>query len=70
MATWKLLVGLVLLPTLYAFYSLIMFIVVLQTSLEVKYKLALPLMTWALLPFVSYASMRFGEIGFDILRYV
>ncbi|OBZ91192.1 hypothetical protein A0J61_00763 [Choanephora cucurbitarum] len=70
LATWKLLVGLVLLPTLYAFYSLIMFIVVLQTSLEVKYKLALPLMTWALLPFVSYASMRFGEIGFDILRSI
>ncbi|KAI8375139.1 hypothetical protein BD560DRAFT_349893 [Blakeslea trispora] len=70
LATWKLLVGLVLLPVLYAFYSLIMFVVVLQTNLEVKYKLALPLMTWALLPFVSYASLRFGEIGLDILRSI
>lgn len=68
LATWKILVGLVLLPTLYGFYSLIMFIVVMQTNLEFKYKLLLPLATWCLLPFVSYASLRFAEIGNDILR--
>lgn len=70
LATWKLLVGLVLLPTLYAFYSLIMFIVVLQTNLELRWKFILPLATWSLLPFVSYASLRFGEIGHDIFKYV
>ena len=68
LATWKLLVGLVLLPTLYGFYSLIMFIVVLQMDMEFKYKLLLPLATWSLLPFVSYASLRFGEIGADIFK--
>jgi glycerol-3-phosphate O-acyltransferase/dihydroxyacetone phosphate acyltransferase len=68
LATWKLLVGLVLLPTLYAFYSLIMFIFVLQTDLELKWKFILPLATWSLLPFVSYASLRFGEIGHDIFK--
>lgn len=68
LATWKLLVGLVLLPTLYALYSLIMFIVVLQTDIEFKWKLILPLATWSLLPFVSYASLRFGEIGNDIFK--
>lgn len=68
LATWKLLVGLVLLPTLYALYSLIMFVVVLQTDLELKWKFVLPLATWSLLPFVSYASLRFGEIGHDIFR--
>lgn len=62
--------GLVLLPTLYGLYSLIMFIVVLQTNLDFKYKLLLPLATWCLLPFVSYASLRFAEIGNDILRQV
>ncbi|RCI06909.1 hypothetical protein CU098_012907 [Rhizopus stolonifer] len=59
LATWKLLVGLVLLPTLYAFYSLIF-----------KWKLMLPLATWALLPFASYASLRFGEIGLDIFKSI
>lgn len=68
LATWKLLVGLVLLPTLYAFYSLIVFIIVLQMDMKLKWKLLLPLITWSLLPFVSYASLRFGEIGNDILR--
>ncbi|KAI9274439.1 hypothetical protein BDA99DRAFT_497485 [Phascolomyces articulosus] len=67
LATWKILVGLVLLPTLYAFYSFIMLIAVLQTSWDYQWKLLLPLATWVLLPFVSYASLRFGEIGLDIL---
>ncbi|KAI8145818.1 hypothetical protein BJV82DRAFT_602366 [Fennellomyces sp. T-0311] len=67
LATWKILVGLVLLPALYAFYSLIMLIAVFQTDWELRWKLVLPLATWVLLPFVSYASLRFGEIGFDIL---
>ncbi|KAI8381423.1 uncharacterized protein BYT42DRAFT_494763 [Radiomyces spectabilis] len=68
LATWKLLVGLVLLPTLYALYSFMMLIVVLRTSWDFKWKIILPLITWNMLPFVSYASLRFGEIGHDILR--
>lgn len=60
--------GLVLLPTLYAVYSLVALIFMLQTDYELKYKLLFPLAVWILLPFVSYASLRFGEIGFDVLR--
>ncbi|KAI9270869.1 hypothetical protein BY458DRAFT_456174 [Sporodiniella umbellata] len=70
LATWKLLVGLVLLPTLYGFYSFVVFIVLLQTELELKWKLIFPIFTWVFLPFVSYASLRFGEIGNDILRSI
>ncbi|KAI8641010.1 hypothetical protein BD408DRAFT_418933 [Parasitella parasitica] len=70
LATWKLLVGLVLLPTLYGFYSLIVFIAVLQTNFDTKWKLIFPLATWSLLPFVSYASLRFGEIGHDIFKSI
>ncbi|KAG1427590.1 hypothetical protein G6F58_000962 [Rhizopus delemar] len=70
LATWKLLMGLVLLPTLYACYSFMVFILTLQMDLELKWKLLLPIATWSLLPFVSYASLRFGEIGHDILRSI
>ncbi|CEP11763.1 hypothetical protein [Parasitella parasitica] len=70
LATWKLLVGLVLLPTLYGLYSLIVFVIVLQTNFDTKWKLILPLATWSLLPFVSYASLRFGEIGHDIFKSI
>ncbi|KAL0086234.1 hypothetical protein J3Q64DRAFT_1658671, partial [Phycomyces blakesleeanus] len=68
LATWKLLVGLVVLPTLYAFYSFIMLVVVLQTNLDPVWKWLLPIATWILLPFVSYASLRFGEIGHDMVK--
>ena len=68
LATWKILVGLVLLPMLYAFYSLCMLVAVLQTDWDLRWKLLLPAATWVMLPFVSYASLRFGEIGIDILR--
>lgn len=68
LATWKILVGLVLLPMLYAFYSLCMLVAVLQTDWDLRWKLMLPAATWVMLPFVSYASLRFGEIGIDILR--
>ncbi|KAI9033557.1 hypothetical protein CLU79DRAFT_724298 [Phycomyces nitens] len=68
LATWKLLVGLVVLPALYAFYSFIMLVVVLQTDLDPVWKTLLPIATWILLPFVSYASLRFGEIGHDMVK--
>ncbi|KAI8987852.1 hypothetical protein BDF20DRAFT_904750 [Mycotypha africana] len=70
LATWKLLVGLVLIPTLYATYSLVMFVVVLQTDLAFKWKLLIPFAVWCCLPFVSYASMKFGEIGHDIFKSI
>lgn len=68
LATWKILVGLVLLPTLYGFYTLVMLAAVLQTDLSFRWKVALPAATWVLLPFVSYASLRFAEIGVDIMK--
>ncbi|KAG0166094.1 hypothetical protein DFQ30_007588 [Apophysomyces sp. BC1015] len=68
LATWKVLVGVVVLPTLYAFYSLIVFLIVFQTTVNWRWKLCLPLLTWVLLPFVSYASLRVIELSHDILR--
>ncbi|KAG1144350.1 hypothetical protein G6F37_006327 [Rhizopus arrhizus] len=70
LATWKLLVGLVLIPTFYGFYSFIVFLAILQMDLTLKWKFLLPIATWCLLPFVSYASLRFGEIGNDIFRSI
>ncbi|KAI9302049.1 hypothetical protein BJ944DRAFT_167971 [Cunninghamella echinulata] len=68
LATWKLLVGLVLIPTLYGVYTLIVFGLCLQTDWSWKVKLGLPLATWNMLPFISYASMRFGENGMDVYK--
>lgn len=68
LATWKILVGLVLLPTLYGLYSLAVFAYALKTDWNWYWKILLPLATWNLLPFVSYASMRFGENGMDVYK--
>ncbi|CAO3640064.1 unnamed protein product [Cunninghamella blakesleeana] len=68
LATWKLLVGLVLIPTLYGIYTLIVFGLCLKTDWSWKLKLGLPLATWNMLPFISYASLRFGENGMDVYK--
>ncbi|KAI9319997.1 hypothetical protein BX666DRAFT_1853235 [Dichotomocladium elegans] len=68
LATWKILVALGLIPLLYAFYSFCMLVAVLRTDWDIKWKILLPVATWISLPFISYASLRFGEIGLDILR--
>lgn len=68
LATWKLLVGLVLIPTLYGIYTLIVFGLCLQRDWPWKVKIGLPLATWNMLPFISYASMRFGENGMDVYK--
>ena len=68
LATWKLLVGLGFLPTLYGFYTLVVLFFMLRTNLDWQWKVFIPLATWTLLPFVSYASLRFGEIGMDVFR--
>ncbi|KAF7728361.1 hypothetical protein EC973_006302 [Apophysomyces ossiformis] len=68
LATWKLLVGLVLLPTLYGLYSLVVLLLSLRTDWSWTKKILLPLATWNLLPLISFCSMRFGENGVDVYK--
>ncbi|KAI8337445.1 hypothetical protein BC941DRAFT_425280 [Chlamydoabsidia padenii] len=68
LATWKLLVGLVLIPTLYGFYGFLVFLSLVQTSLELKWKIFIPLASVVVISSMSYASLQFGEIGMDIAR--
>jgi glycerol-3-phosphate O-acyltransferase/dihydroxyacetone phosphate acyltransferase len=70
LATWKILVGFVLLPTIYGLYTLLLFITLLHTDLSLKWKFIAPAVVWVLLPFISYASLRFGEIGMDVYKLV
>ncbi|RUO96558.1 hypothetical protein BC936DRAFT_141844 [Jimgerdemannia flammicorona] len=68
LATWKLLVGLAFIPALYATYTLIALFIAFRSDWPSSIKLLAPLLTWNLLPFISYASMRFGENGIDVYR--
>lgn len=68
LATWKILIGLVLLPTVYGLYTFVLFLALLHTNLSLKWKFLGPVAAWTLLPFISYASLRFGEIGMDVYK--
>ncbi|KAG0265433.1 hypothetical protein DFQ27_000647 [Actinomortierella ambigua] len=68
LATWKLLVALGLMPTLYYFYAFLFFIYLRHYDLSFKTRILLGWAAWACIPYITYASIRFGETGIDIMR--
>ncbi|KAG2205573.1 hypothetical protein INT47_005948, partial [Mucor saturninus] len=68
LATWKFLVGLVLIPLLYGLYTLIVLWICIKSELGWFQRILFPMLTWTLLPFISYASMRFAENGVDVFK--
>ncbi|KAF9086482.1 hypothetical protein BGX27_003178 [Mortierella sp. AM989] len=70
LATWKLLVALGLMPVLYFSYSAMVFIYCGRFDICLKTRLLIAWVTWALIPFVTYASIQFGEQGIDILKSI
>lgn len=70
LATWKLLVALGLMPVLYFSYSVMVFIYCGRFDFAFKSRLLIAWAAWALIPFVTYASIRFGEVGIDIFKSI
>ncbi|KAF8983662.1 hypothetical protein BGZ46_009802 [Entomortierella lignicola] len=70
LATWKLLVALGLMPILYFSYSVLVFIYCSRFDIHLTTRLLIAWAAWALIPFVTYASIRFGEQGVDILKSI
>ncbi|KAL1916529.1 uncharacterized protein VTP21DRAFT_5720 [Calcarisporiella thermophila] len=68
LATWKLLVALVLVPLLYFSYTMLVLFLTLRYDLAFKWKFWLPVLTWVTLPILSYMSLRFAENGMDIYK--
>ncbi|KAF9913958.1 hypothetical protein BX616_009248 [Lobosporangium transversale] len=70
LATWKLLVALGLMPVLYFSYSVIVFIFCGRYNISLTTRLLIAWAAWACIPFVTYASIRFGEVGIDIFKSI
>ena len=76
LATWKFLVALGLVPLLYFMYACLITYYARKWDVfgwgwESKlYLLLIPLFHFVILPSVSFAALRFGEIGMDIYKYV
>ncbi|KAF8924493.1 hypothetical protein EDD21DRAFT_389134 [Dissophora ornata] len=70
LATWKLLVALGLMPVLYFSYSVLVFVYCGRFDISFTTRLLIAWAAWALIPFVTYASIRFGEVGVDIFKSI
>lgn len=73
MATWKLLVALALAPLLYAFYAALFTWWTYRNRVQGKMPGWVPLWlvfiaSFVVFPFISFAALRFGETGMDILK--
>ncbi|KAI9266405.1 hypothetical protein EDC94DRAFT_603643 [Helicostylum pulchrum] len=66
LATWKILVAMVGIPTLYGFYSFLLFLYLWQH--EYNYAFSLSLLVWAVLPFIQYICGLVLENSIDIYR--
>jgi glycerol-3-phosphate O-acyltransferase / dihydroxyacetone phosphate acyltransferase len=73
MATWKLLVALAFAPAVYAFYTIVFTYWTYRNRIQGFVPEWVPLWTVALIgmilfPFITFAALRIGEIGMDILK--
>jgi len=68
LATWKGLIALVVTPILYALYAFLATLIAIRVNAPVFWKIVTPFLVFFTLPFISYAALKFGEAGMDILK--
>lgn len=75
MATWKLLVAMGLAPVLYNFYNILLAVWCYKNRVQGYVPEWVPIFTifvlgWIIFPTITYAALRFGEIGMDIVKSI
>ncbi|KAL4248145.1 Glycerol-3-phosphate O-acyltransferase [Abortiporus biennis] len=68
LATWKILISLGVAPILYIFYAFLATVVAVKSGAPMKYRIWTPFVVIMALPFMSYAALKFGEAGMDVLK--
>lgn len=68
LATWKVLISLGVVPVLYVTYAILATIIAIKADAPLTWRLWTPFVTIFLLPCMSYAALKFGEAGMDILK--
>ncbi|GAA5888014.1 hypothetical protein JCM6882_000249 [Rhodosporidiobolus microsporus] len=68
LATWKVLVALAGAPSLYTVYAINAVVLAHKLGLPFKYKVLAPIATFAGLPFIGIAALKFGEVGMDVYK--
>jgi hypothetical protein len=57
-------------PVLYSFYAIIATIMAVRAHAPLKWRILTPFIVLLSLPFMSYAALKFGEAGMDVLKFV
>ncbi len=70
LATWKVLISLVMTPALYTFYAIVATFISFEASVSFDQILWTPILTLVALPCIGYAALKFGEAGMDVLKFV
>ena len=68
LATWKVLIALGVTPVLYALYAFIATLIAIRSKAPMKWRILTPFLTVFSLPFMNFASLKFGEAGMDVLK--
>ena len=70
LATWKVLISLIISPVLYSIYALLATIIAIKADAPTEWRIWTPLLVIMALPFIGYAALKFGEAGMDVLKSV
>ena len=70
LATWKVLISLVMTPALYTFYAFVATVISFEADVSFTQILWTPILTLLALPCIGYAALKFGEAGMDVLKFV
>lgn len=67
-ATWKVLISMVVTPFLYSFYALVATVIAVKAGAPLRWKIWTPFLVMVALPSIGYAALKFGEAGMDVLK--
>ena len=68
LATWKVLVSLVVAPILYSFYAGVATYLAHRYKLPFRHQLFMPIYAMLAQPAIAYSTLKFGEVGIDIYK--
>ncbi|KAJ7097527.1 hypothetical protein C8R44DRAFT_811549 [Mycena epipterygia] len=68
LATWKVLISLGVAPVLYLIYACMGTLLAIRANAPLKLKLITPFIVLFGVPAMSYAALKFGEAGMDVLK--
>ncbi|KAF7291697.1 Protein kinase domain-containing protein [Mycena chlorophos] len=68
LATWKVLISLGVAPVLYLIYALIGTYIAIRVNAPLKWRLLTPFIVLFGVPAMSYAALKFGEAGMDVMK--